>query len=218
MLEIPDCTLVLVETRDSNKAKRTMEHNLSLCNFKDILFVGSEKINLSVQHHHYQSNINTIEQYNNFMVHELPLLIKTKRMLITQTDGYIINPEAWTDNFLQYDYIGAPWWYFPYNTHPSHGISTPSTCVGNGGFSLRSAELMRVVGYLTQDKNINTSPEDLYICRTISPELVVLGYKFAPEDLALQFSCEDRKYTNQFGIHGHETLKLNPQKDIHNGK
>lgn len=214
-MHIDNCTLVLVETRDLTKAKKTIEHNLSLCSFDDVLFVGSQDFdNLSIKYRYIKSGINTIEDYNHFMVHELGNLIKTSRMLITQTDGYILNPSSWTDKFLEYDYIGAPWWYFPYNTHPDQGISTPSTCVGNGGFSLRSTSLMTSVSKLSENKT-KISPEDLYICRTLYEPLVKLGFKFAPEDLALKFSCEDRVYNNEFGIHGHNTLKLNKDKNIH---
>ena len=30
-------------------------------------------------------------------------------MLIVQDDGFIINKNLWDEEFLSYDYIGAPW-------------------------------------------------------------------------------------------------------------
>jgi hypothetical protein len=46
--------------------------------------------------------------------------------LIIHADGFAVNSEAWTSEFLNYDYIGARW---------GDGI------VGNGGFCLRSRKL-----------------------------------------------------------------------------
>ena len=30
-------------------------------------------------------------------------------VMVIQEDGYIVNPNLWDDEFLEYDYIGAPW-------------------------------------------------------------------------------------------------------------
>ena len=47
-----------------------------------------------------------------------------------QWDSWIINPQQWTDQFLDYDYVGAPWlWH------------TDNYQVGNGGFALHSRQL-----------------------------------------------------------------------------
>lgn len=45
------------------------------------------------------------------MIKELNKYIETDYVLIVQYDGFILNPKAWMDEFLEYDYIGAPWWY-----------------------------------------------------------------------------------------------------------
>ena len=49
------------------------------------------------------------ENYNRFIVYELHKYIDTDFVLIIQDDGYIINPTKWSDNFFNYDYIGAIW-------------------------------------------------------------------------------------------------------------
>ena len=33
----------------------------------------------------------------------------TYNAMLIHSDGYVINPSAWRDDFLDYDYIGAPW-------------------------------------------------------------------------------------------------------------
>ena len=35
--------------------------------------------------------------------------INSEHVLVIQDDGHIVNPDIWDDNFLDYDYIGAPW-------------------------------------------------------------------------------------------------------------
>ena len=29
--------------------------------------------------------------------------------MVQDIDGHIVNPHLWTNEFLKYDYIGAPW-------------------------------------------------------------------------------------------------------------
>jgi hypothetical protein len=107
-----------------------------------------------------------------------------------QWDGFVLHPDAWDDEFLEYDYIGAPW--------PHHPIEQ---AVGNGGFSLRSRRLFEAM----QDINfVPSHPEDLCIChhnRTMLENR--FGIRFAPLDLAERFSYERaRPRERTFGFHG----------------
>jgi hypothetical protein len=118
-----------------------------------------------------------------------------------------MNWAAWNPQWLQYDYIGAPWWYID-------GMN-----VGNGGFSLRSKKLHFIVG---NDRNITKRhPEDDVICRQYRKHLEGYGLTWAPEEVAREFSIEaykqsDRQYKGQFGFHGnlvkfHESVE---SKDV----
>jgi hypothetical protein len=158
--------------------------------------------------------ISSVQQYSNLVIKTIGSHINTDHVLFTQTDGYIVNESAWDDEFLEYDYVGAPWWYFPFNHIPPNPPSTPRTCVGNGGFSLRSSSLMRAVTEIESKYSTSKHPEDIFICRTLRDELEKIGHKWAPEWLAHRFSCEDRPYNGQFGCHGHQTLEINPQLKI----
>lgn len=130
----------------------------------------------------------SLEKYNKFIIKNLNSYINTDFVLIFQNDGFISNLGAWTDEFLNYDYIGAPWWYNDENN------------VGNGGFSLRSKKLMDI---LAEDDHIEeTHPEDHHTCRTYGKYLRdTHGIKFAPQELASRFSVETGNYFNQFGFH-----------------
>jgi hypothetical protein len=118
-------------------------------------------------------------------------------VLVFQWDGYPLNPHLWTDEFLQYDYIGAPW--------PTHHVSTSmgGKQVGNGGFSLRSRKLYDAL----LKHPISMANEDLHICCTLRADLEAAGIKFAPLEVARRFAIEipldeNHKLTNTFGFHG----------------
>lgn len=121
----------------------------------------------------------------------------SSHILLVQHDGYVLDKNAWTDEFLTYDYIGAPWHY------------TDGRNVGNGGFSLRSVRLHKV---LASDPYINIgSPEDEIICRLFRHYLEEThGIKYAPDILAHRFSFEmHQPLQSTFGFHNkfHEPYK-----------
>ena len=77
--------------------------------------------------------IQSIRDYNQFNLKHLNDYIDTEFVMVAEYDGFILNPEAWTDEFLNYDYIGAPL------------LVDGVQLVGNGGFSIRSKKLLRLV-------------------------------------------------------------------------
>jgi Protein of unknown function (DUF5672) len=124
--------------------------------------------------------------------------VKTSHMLVIQYDGFVIDGSMWKPEYLEYDYIGAPW--------PHHGQK-----VGNGGFSLRSRRLMQ---YL-DDRNAKfppKTPEDEAICHEYRETLVSEGFSWAPTSLAYQFSFERSPKRRSFGFHGmHNVIKVLPR-------
>jgi hypothetical protein len=152
-------------------------------------------------------HIGTIEDYSKFIIKDIHEYVQTGYVLIIQYDGFILNPAAWDDKFLQYDYIGAPWYF------------TDLYNVGNGGFSLRSKRLLSI---LSQDKHItNVHPEDIHIGRTYREYLEGKGIRFAPESIAARFSIEgnnkyDHKWENQFGFHSYLRTDISKWKTVEN--
>ena len=131
------------------------------------------------------------------MVKDLVNYVDTDFALCTQWDAFVLNYKAWEDKFLEYDYIGAPWWFEDGNN------------VGNGGFSLRSKAFLEASSSLPIR---NFHPEDLIICRTYR-NLLRKTISFAPEQVAAQFSLEgNRKYgqrwRSQFGFHDLEITDI----------
>jgi len=108
----------------------------------------------------------------------IPQFVDADHSLYIQYDGFAVNANAWTDDFLDYDYIGAPW---------------KDAKVGNGGFSLRSRKLHDVLAKMyVPEYLMNNYAEDSLICRMFRKGLECeAGIKFAPTWLAYQFSVEN---------------------------
>lgn len=153
-------------------------------------------------------DINSIEEYSLFVLTKLKDYITASHCLIYQHDGFILHPDLWNDEFLNYDYIGAV--FDPGQLFTSSGESFDKNLVGNGGFSLRSKKLMDYCSGLEIDSSIN---EDKFISVDSYDLLISEGYSFAPPELACYFSIElptqyNRDYTKCFGFHGNLDLLL----------
>jgi hypothetical protein len=132
--------------------------------------------------------INTTKDYSDLLLTGLRQYVVGTHVLIIQWDSFILHPELWTNDFLQYDYIGAVW--------PHH----PDTPVGNGGFSLRSVKLLEALESPTITKR---HPEDFCICDDNKATLESqFDIRFAPSNVAEQFAVERTKWHPAFGFHG----------------
>lgn len=148
--------------------------------------------------------------YSRFMMKELTKHFNTSHVLTIHEDGYVLNWQAWDNEWLQYDYIGGTWWY------------KDNMNVGNGGFSLRSKKLCDILANHHIDEE-HMHPEDHHISRTFRPSLEKdFGIKFAPEEVANKFSIEAygvpppyNKYNGAFGFHGvHVDFSTASQYDV----
>lgn len=147
--------------------------------------------------------------YSRFLVKDLHRYFDTPYCLVVQPDGFVINANFWTDEFLEYDYIGAPW--------PDQVIVNPGRWhlkldknrVGNGGFSLRTHKLTELTSKIDFDNlNFPIRSEDMVICHYLYDEMVKNGIRYAPTELAGMFSVESptapdaRDINSVFGFHG----------------
>ena len=126
--------------------------------------------------------------------------LETDYALYIQYDGFPVDKTAWTDEFLEYDYIGAPW--------PFHAEGQQ---VGNGGFSLRSRKLMELAKDLEPHYDRGHDSfwlEDGMIGIHYRPYLESQGVRFAPVELAHRFSHEHPfgQRHKSFGFHDKANL------------
>ena len=148
--------------------------------------------------------------YNNFILFDLNKYVDTDYCITIQTDGFILNPEKWLDDFLQFDYLGAKWDldHLRQSVHVKPEIREKPwlSRVGNGGFSLRSKKLLQT----TADAPfICDGPEDAYICSNYYDYFIEKGIKFGTEEAADKFSREQNKelsFDEVFGFHGYKEI------------
>lgn len=198
MLQLPDVTLFGIDSHDITGIQRAAEISQ-----RGIVYGGVNIITDDLFTKNGGTEVRRSD-YSKFMMKELGKHFDTSHVLTIHADGYVLAPEMWTDEFLEYDYIGATWWY------------KDNMNVGNGGFSLRSKKLCDI---LAQHNIEHYHPEDHHICRTYRPALEKLGIKFAPEHIANKFSIEaynipkpGNKWCGQFGFHGpHVDLSMLPE-------
>jgi len=151
--------------------------------------------------------IRSVLDYSHFMLNIVPHCVDADAVLVIQWDGMPCDRTAWRDEFLGYDYIGAPW-----------GHCDPSVAVGNGGFSLRSRKLMQTLAMLKirPDPSLPESDaEDVVICRHYRADILRAGCSFAPLEIAHQFAFENERQGSTFGFHGVFNLPEQlPEQDL----
>lgn len=195
-------TLVAIDTSDKAfLTERALNKCLEVAAFSDVKLLTHD---MSLNHAVKIPRLQGLAGYSEFCIRHLTKFVKTSHCLLVQWDGYVLNPASWTKQFLDYDYIGAPW---------------NQNVVGNGGFSLRSKRLLDACADSRFSK-ASAHPEDCFICRTHRKELEQgFGLKFAPVQLAQQFAIEAAKYelknntwvsdgrgwNGQFGFHSYLT-------------
>lgn len=181
-LQLPDVTLVCIDDRRPDLASIAINECQKHAKFGEVKLFTSHT---GYKHAIPIKPIRSIDQYCRFIIKELHKHIDTSHCLVVQWDGYVVNPDHWKQEFLDYDYIGSTW-------------KTDGE-VGNGGFSLRSKKLLQSLS--SDDFKCPYTPEDCYICRDHRPQLESFGIKFATPSIAASFGVEDGVHHGQFGFH-----------------
>lgn len=225
---LPNVTLLGVDCVDINRLIQAAEICTKDFEFAEVKLLTS----LSSQNKNIVKiePVKSAEEYSKFAICELDKHFNTSHILIIQYDGFILNPAAWEDKFLDFDYIGAPWLVADWSVRdfgfPENLLG--KIVVGNGGFSLRSKKLTSLCAKLVKDNLFSAyHPEDVAICVNSRKLLEDNGIKFAPVELAKKFSFESENDENdiwdgQFGFHGlrwtdiSKWLKEHPEYNIDN--
>lgn len=156
------------------------------------------------------------EEYNDLLKSEyFYQYIPTETFLIFQTDTLIIEKNREIINeFLEYDYVGAPWGetYLPeFSIHEYNAV-------GNGGLSLRKkSKMLEIIKKNKETELFKKMNED--ICFSLQKNIEVKKPDF---EKAKQFSIETIFSEKSFGIHcpwrwlsnEHMTYLINMDKNI----
>lgn len=204
MVDLPTVTLVCADCLNVERAIRAMERSRSGCNF------GAVKLLTSLETDYPFKvpcqPLTTHLDYSIFMLKRIHEFIDTPHMLVVQYDGYVLNAEAWNNEWLNYSYIG------PLFIH-RHFINDRS--VGSGGFSFRSKSIMARVDSLLPPWDCSAAEyqkglpyyEDGIIALLFRDRLQSEGFTYAPPVEASKFAqggnCDPGFYVSRpFGFHG----------------
>jgi hypothetical protein len=192
-LALPQVTLCAIDTRAPALAAQSLQRSSADIDFARVVLFSHR-----VEPGTLAADIELVDigpigsgaEYSHFVLRRLPEHVATPFVLVTQWDGFVVDPAQWRDEFLEFDYLGAPWHDQP-----------EARCVGNGGFSLRSQRLLQA----GRDLRVSPEhPEDQALCRDHRDLLErEHGVRFAPPSLARRFAFENlRPVTPTFGFHG----------------
>jgi hypothetical protein len=197
MIDLSNVTLLSINTHAPEMSVRALQYSSKEIKFKNKKIL-SNRIpgNLPDDIEFIQiPEFHTREQYSDFVMNHLSDYVDGEFAMMIHADGFIINPSLWSDEFLKYDYIGAPW---PVPIEQTEGR------VGNGGFCIRSKKLIDFC------KTIKAEPghDDWTIAVVQNQYLKEQGFTFAPVRVAMKFSLEsvipecEFDLTQTFGFHG----------------
>ncbi len=139
--------------------------------------------------------ISNIKQYNDFML-SLGKYIKSPFVLVIQDDGHVINPKKWDEDYLKFDYIGAPWpndkkWNSRWKKYNEVGEKIVHNLsfnrIGNGGFSLRSKKFLE---YSSTFSDTTFLAEDIFLNIFNYDYAKNFGIKYPDIETAINFSYE----------------------------
>lgn len=176
--KLKDVTLVVLDSVETKLSMQAIKDSQAQCEFAAGVY--------------YFGEMKSLTDVARKLWYWIPYQVKTSHFLLIQYDGWVLDGSLWDNQWLKYDYIGAPWGWHLRNQ------------VGNGGFSLRSTKLAR---FLADNKKqypyVDSHPEDDLLCRVYGPHLAAMhGFKFAPLSVADQFSFERSQPHKTFGFHG----------------
>lgn len=188
-LKLPTTTLIAVAGNRQAETIASLYKSMAKVDFAVVKLITNIDISASGIEVIKVDGLKSWNDYNHFIVKELYKYFSTDYCLICQWDSWVLAPECWTNEFLEYDIVGAP------------GLYTDTRNVQNGGFSLRSYRFQKLIAL---DGNIDiTSPEDEILWRLYRFYLErTYGVKYCPDDLAENFSFELREpLAKTFGFH-----------------
>lgn len=164
---LPDWPIFIWHGTDNEDYVRNITKDMS-----DVHFISLKRENLTLSH--YNKLLTNPKFYQT--------LIDYTYVLIFQTDSLIFPFSPYTiEDFLGFDYVGAPWRYFD-----------DTNLGGNGGLSLR--HIPNMIRLLSKHPYTGKQAEDVYICS-------LPGIHLPPRSVSERFSIESIEHPCPFGTH-----------------
>ncbi len=177
MLDLNNVTLICLTNKDFGGHKKAIDESCKNINFGAVKLIWDEKID-------------SIDDWNYKIIYELHNYVQTDFALLIHADGYVINADAWRPEFLDADYIGAPW-PLPRDDYSYLDDKGRLVRVGNS-VSIRSKRVLKLPSELGLEwkSYYGNTNEDGFLCCHNKTTLESAGCTFAPIQVAKYFSRE----------------------------
>lgn len=194
-IPLPNVTLAAMSSVKIYETIKALEYSMQGIEFGDVILITHRKpFHLPKGiHYRHTSKLTDIDCFNYKIAYELGSYIQTDFVLLIHYDGFVVNPEKWQNQFLEYDYIGSPW---PVpaagKKHSYHDVYGNLCRVGNS-VSLRSKKFLDfpLKADLKWEKDEEGFyNEDIFLCCMNKHRFEEAGMKYAPAEVAAGFGRE----------------------------
>ena len=96
MLKLPRITLIALGSKNIEGMYRALEYSQQGIEWGDVKLIT-------------EISCPTIDDWNRAIVFDLRRYVDTDFCMLIHPDGFVVHPESWRPEFLDYDYIGSPW-------------------------------------------------------------------------------------------------------------
>lgn len=207
-IDLSNLALIVVGSTRIEETKKAIYYCQSQCSFGITLYLTEIKnhdISNSIQYIAIDSILSKF-LYQIFIIKDFPRIVlpylnsNITHALMINWDGFVVNPQSWNKDFLNYDYIGAPWPWI-------------KNMCGNGGFCLKSKKFLECQ-YIMLDRNQNINvehiPEDIFLSINYRENFENMKCLYSDASVGYKFSTEYGGYNshNSFGFHD---FNQNPQ-------
>ncbi|MEO7762152.1 MAG: hypothetical protein ABIS68_09615, partial [Casimicrobiaceae bacterium] len=133
MLELPSVTLICIDCQRHALALAAIEQSMLRCRFAEVVWFTDQAPVIDELRVVPIEPLTTAAQRFRFVAQRVAEHVATSHVLLIQWDAFVVNPSAWRDDFLDYDYI-AP--------RASSAARLPS---GDEGIALMSTRILRAL-------------------------------------------------------------------------
>lgn len=192
MIELSNVTLIALTSVRIPETIKALEYSCKGVKFGKVKIASDVKPDNLPDFitHEFTEKSSNIDEWNYNIIYNLSKHVDTDFCILIHDNGFVVNPESWRDEFLNYDYIGAPW-PLPNDNFSYRDINGNLVRQGNS-VSLRSKKLLDVPNKLNLEwKSFHGfTNEDGFICVNYRHKYLDEGCIFADIDVAKYFSHE----------------------------
>lgn len=236
MKDLSNIDIVTINCTKPIDGLKAIKHCMKNFKFGKAILITHEELYDSEVETHIIPRLKSVDEYNDYVLN-LHNYVNNDFVLLVQDDGFIVNPDNWDDEYLKYDYIGAPWstnediaWIELQNESIKQHLydTLGKNRIGNGGFSLRSRKFIE---YSSQFTTCHGMGEDAYLNVVNYDKAKTYDIKYPPFELAKKFSYENDLINDKirnprkvmynlekhFGFHGHNFINSRELINLKNG-